>query len=228
MSVLYIRGEDGNFYAVKTINGKTGRTPVKGKDYFTPDDVAKIAETAAGMVEVPEGGNIVVDTTLTKNGSAADAKVVGEELANRAVKPLLINADNAPTTGGTSTSGVPIFTIDYSPSDLKNHADRGGRVIIARFNRHYEMYEATDTTAKFRFIESSDTQVDWYHAVLDTNKAVTITKTSHKSRMETTTGGVVGMIPRIKSVDSRGYPSAWEFVDITGVLPVYNGEVAEV
>lgn len=170
----------------------------------------------------------VIDSTLTKEGIAADAKVVGDELAKRAAKPLIINADNAPTTGSTSTTGVPIFTINYAPSDLKKHADAGGRVIIVRFNRHYEMYDATDTTAKFRFIESSDVQVDWYHAVLDTNKAVTITKTTHKSRMETTTGSAVGQIPRVKSVDSKGYPFSWEFVDITDILPVYNGEVTEV
>jgi hypothetical protein len=169
----------------------------------------------------------ITDSTLTKMGIPADAAAVGSELNKRAVKPLVINADNAPVTGANSSSGVPIFTIAYSPSDLRKHADDGGRVTIVRFNRHYEMYEATDTAAKFRFIESSDVQVDWYHAVLDTNKAVTITKTTHKSRMETTTGGVVGQIPRIKSVDSRGYPSSWEFVDITDALPVYNGEVVD-
>ncbi len=34
--------------------GADGKTPVKGEDYFTPDEVQEIAERAAGMVEVPE------------------------------------------------------------------------------------------------------------------------------------------------------------------------------
>ena len=76
------------------------------------------------------------------------------------------------------------------------------------------MYDATEETAKFRFIEATDMQVDWYHAVLDANKNMTITKTTHKSRMETTTGGAVGQIPIIKSLDSKGRPSAWQFGNI--------------
>ena len=90
------------------------------------------------------------------------------------------------------------------------------------------MYDATEETAKFRFIEATDMQVDWYHAVLDANGAVSITKTTHKSRMETTIGGAVGQIPIIKSLDSKGRPSTWEFADITDILPVYNGEVGVV
>lgn len=188
----------------------------------SPDAIAKAVE------EYMEENPIEVDDTLSKENVAADAKAVGEALDKKAVKTLTINADGAPNTGDTSASGIPIFTIDYSPSDLKKHSENGGNVIIARYNRHYEMYDATDESARFRFIEASDTQVDWYHAVLDTNKAVTITKTTHKSRMETTSGGAAGQIPRIKTLDSRGYPLTWEFVDITDILPVYNGEVGEV
>ena len=37
-------------------DGKDGYTPVKGTDYFTEEDKAEIAEQAAGLVEIPEGG----------------------------------------------------------------------------------------------------------------------------------------------------------------------------
>lgn len=180
-------------------DGKDGADGKPGENYvLTDEDRADIAQQAAVLVED------------------------GDVLANKAAKPLIIYADNAPNTGTNSESGIPIFTIGYSPSDLKNHADNGGSVIIVRYNRHYSMYDATEESAKFRFIEATDTQVDWYHAVLDANKAVTITKTTHKSRMETTTGGAVGQIPRIKSLSSKGFPLTWEFVDITDVLP--NGD----
>lgn len=36
--------------------GADGYTPVKGVDYFTPEDVQEIAQQAAGLVEVPKGG----------------------------------------------------------------------------------------------------------------------------------------------------------------------------
>lgn len=144
-----------------------------------------------------------------------------------AAKPLIINADDAPTTGSNSVSGIPIFTIDYSPADLLAHKEKGGSVTVVRYNRHYEMYDATEETAKFRYNENTDMQVDYYHAVLDASRKFTITKTTHKSRMETTTGGAVGQIPIIKSLDSKGRPSTWKFVGITDILPVYNGEVGE-
>lgn len=154
-----------------------------------------------------------IDSTLTREGSASDAKAVGEALAQKAAKSLIISADSAPTTGGVSVSGIPIFTVGYAPSDLKEHAENGGRVIIARYGRYYEMYEVTDESAKFRFIEVADTQVESYHAVLDTQKAVTITKTTHKSLMENTSGGVVGKIPCIAGLNSKNLPNAWEFID---------------
>ena len=161
--------------------------------------------------EVYVDGDVAIDETLTIDGAAADAKATGDALAKKAAKPLYIYADNAPNTGANSASGIPIFTIDYSPSDLKEYADAGGSVTIVRYNRHYLMYEVTETAARFRFIEASDVQVDWYNAVLDENKNVTITKTTHKSRLETTTGGAVGQVPIIKGLNSNGLPTTWEF-----------------
>lgn len=174
--------------------------------------------TAWKVVDMPKA--ITIDPTLSIEGQAADAKAVSDALADKAKKPLIINADDAPTTGSNSVSGIPIFTIDYSPADLKAYADAGGSVTIVRYNRHYAMYDATEETAKFRFIEATDMQVDWYYAVLDANRNVTITKTTHKSRMETTTGGAVGQIPIIKSLDSKGCPSTWEFGDIPKAVAV--------
>ena len=58
------QGEKGNdgYTPVKGIDyfdgkdGQDGYTPVKGTDYFTEEDKAEIAEQAAGLVEIPEGG----------------------------------------------------------------------------------------------------------------------------------------------------------------------------
>ena len=47
--------------------GKDGYTPQKGVDYFTPDEIQEVAEQAAQMVDVPEGGGggmkLLVDYT---------------------------------------------------------------------------------------------------------------------------------------------------------------------
>lgn len=36
------------------VDGEDGHTPVKGEDYFTPEEVAEVAQHAAELVEVPE------------------------------------------------------------------------------------------------------------------------------------------------------------------------------
>lgn len=189
--------------AVISITDANGTTEAfienRNKYILTEADRQDIAQRAAGLVEE------------------------GDVLENKAAKPLIIYADNAPNTGANSASGIPIFTIDYSPSDLKEYADAGGSVTIVRYNRHYLMYEVTETAARFRFIEASDVQVDWYNAVLDENKNVTITKTTHKSRLETTTGGAVGQVPIIKGLNSKGLPTTWEFVDLPKESSEYPG-----
>lgn len=56
-----IDGKDG----VNGKDGTDGYTPVKGVDYFTPEEVQGIAEQAAGMVDVPEGGGVTSWNDLT-------------------------------------------------------------------------------------------------------------------------------------------------------------------
>lgn len=51
-----IDGKDGK-NGVDGKDGADGITPVKGIDYFTEQDVEEIAERAAEMVDVPEGGS---------------------------------------------------------------------------------------------------------------------------------------------------------------------------
>ena len=71
--VLYCTDELGTTTALVRHgkDGAPGKTPAKGVDYLTPDDVAEIAEQAAGMVEVPGAGgggssgwDVIMETTL--------------------------------------------------------------------------------------------------------------------------------------------------------------------
>ena len=65
--------------------GPQGPQGIPGDDYVLTDaDMQKIAERAAGMVEVPDSGqNVELDTTLTQSGKAADAAAVGAALKAR-------------------------------------------------------------------------------------------------------------------------------------------------
>lgn len=62
--------------------GEDGKTPVKGVDYFTEDEITEVARQAAGLVEVPEGG-----------GSSAKWKRIGIFTAADNINPWIINAD---------------------------------------------------------------------------------------------------------------------------------------
>lgn len=48
--------EGGEVITVQGVNGKDGKTPVKGEDYFTPDDIAEIATKAASIIPKPKDG----------------------------------------------------------------------------------------------------------------------------------------------------------------------------
>ena len=92
--------ESGEF---KGEPGAPGKTPEKGKDYFTDADKREIAELAADMVEIPEGDTVELDTTLTASGKAADAKAVGDALNGK-----------LSTKGGTMTGKIVFPTGDQN------------------------------------------------------------------------------------------------------------------
>lgn len=82
------KGEQGE----KGASGADGRTPVKGVDYFTPDEKTEIAAEAAGMVHIP------VDDSLTMNGQAADAKATGDALRAVSAESAELKQDKADKT----------------------------------------------------------------------------------------------------------------------------------
>lgn len=57
-------------------NGEDGRTPTKGVDYFTPADVQEIAEQAAELIEVPEGGGGAAWEIVAKSGAFTDVTMI--------------------------------------------------------------------------------------------------------------------------------------------------------
>lgn len=75
--------------------GVPGKTPVKGIDYFTPEEVHDIAEQAAGLVEIPESGGIEV--TGAEVGQTIVVKAVDEK--------------GIPTEWEPAVNGVPGFKL---------------------------------------------------------------------------------------------------------------------
>lgn len=42
MSVLKLRGANGNWVAVPSLRGENGYSPIRGKDYWTDEDIAEM------------------------------------------------------------------------------------------------------------------------------------------------------------------------------------------
>ena len=87
------KGEPGE----KGASGADGKTPVKGVDYFTPDERTEIAAEAAGMIHIP------VDDSLTMNGQAADAKATGDALRAVSAESAELKQDKADKTALAQT-----------------------------------------------------------------------------------------------------------------------------
>jgi hypothetical protein len=96
---------------VTITNGKDGKDGANGNDYvLTEADKAEIAEQAAELVDVPEGGNVELDTTLTASGKAADAKAVGDALDGK-----------LSTSGGTMSGKIVFPTGDQNVGFANSH-----------------------------------------------------------------------------------------------------------
>lgn len=74
---IAVKNADGSVSYAYVYNGKDGKTPVKGEDYFTESDKQEIAQKAADMVDIPDapvqsvnGKTGAVDLTAEDVGAA--------------------------------------------------------------------------------------------------------------------------------------------------------------
>ena len=72
MAVMKIRGEDGKFHEVPSMQGTPGTTPVKGQDYFTDADKQEIIDAVVKSVpdELPPIVDVPDDYVLTVSEGA--------------------------------------------------------------------------------------------------------------------------------------------------------------
>jgi hypothetical protein len=56
MPALYIRDDEGNFVPIKALQGEPGKTPERGKDYWTEEDKAEIVSDVLSALPTWTGG----------------------------------------------------------------------------------------------------------------------------------------------------------------------------
>lgn len=138
------RGPQGE----KGASGADGKTPVKGVDYFTPDEKTEIAAEAAGMIHIP------VDDSLTMNRQAADAKATGDALRAVSAENAELKQDISNLRFGDPYDGVDL-TAKFA-EEISGYSDPGAwiraRIRANNFDGiHVNDYIPITTTNGLRF-----------------------------------------------------------------------------
>lgn len=158
-------------------DGQDGYTPVKYVDYFTPEEVEEIAQQAAGMVEVPEGGGsewrLVEKVELNK-----DVSVVEVNISDPAQEVYVIMktkagyADGTELTG-TATSGKITF------GTIGANGNSNGNAAIARLSSFHGIQLFLSGFAYAKVVRGGVLALHWL--VTDTTNAPAPCMTSHNS-----------------------------------------------
>ena len=112
MPVLYIRDVNGDFVPVKALRGKPGKTPVRGKDYWTDADQQQIVQDVLSQMGGTGGGDctLPIATPDTLGGVKPVAKT------DAMTQPVGVDAAGAlftaPGGGGEAASGGTISSIE--------------------------------------------------------------------------------------------------------------------
>lgn len=99
MPVLYIRDDEGNFVPIKTLKGEPGKTPERGKEYWTEEDKQKIIEDV--LSQVGTGGGSSGGSDPVESGW----KIIAEGAIAENVPSIVINAN---------ADGVALNDLDVS------------------------------------------------------------------------------------------------------------------
>lgn len=171
-------------------DGAPGKDGQDGKDYvLTDNDRAEIAEQAAGLVEIPEGGGKAFIVTITESGDKYTADKTPSEIyaAKNSGVPVLASLM---AKGGIVTAYLVTATEDAAmfqvPNFMLGEEQMGATFIIAGNDPADRSVTIVETT-----IPDSGGNVDL-----------------------AITGATVGQTVKIAEVDENGVPTAWEPVDL--------------
>ncbi len=234
--------EDGVAFTATDKNGTTSAAVKNGKSayaYAQDGGYTGTEEEFAQKLAGESDGTVEVDTTLTQEGKAADAKAVGDTLAAKAKQPLNLSA-----AGFSTSESLPLNTKSESTGKYYTvaeiHEESKVRQIILRTTvsslgtgsvqkgifRYCTAFVLSGTAQYVEFVghyENSDGK--WVPAVakIETNATtnsaeVTITDAEWAgSSSDSTSGGTsinvtaeVGQTIVVREADANGKPTAWE------------------
>lgn len=221
-------GKEILFYNIADISDSGGRN--KGIEYFGFTWRKGDDSLTEWWGDIP---SVKVDETLTESGSAADAKAVGDALAEKAYTtdipnvPAWAMADEKPTYTAAEVHALPDTTVIPSPYTLPQataDALGGIKADAATAEDTQDVRIGADGKLKTKPTGGSSITVD--NALSPTsvnpvqNKVVTA---ALAEKITAPTTAAVGQIIKVKTVDDAGKPTEWEAAD----LPSGGGETWE-
>lgn len=169
--------------------------------------------------------SVEVDETLTKSGSAADAKAVGDVLAEKADitdipnVPAWAMADEKPTYTAAEVGALPDTTVippTYTLPQATADALGGIKADAATDEDTQPVRIGADGKLKTKPTGGSSITVDSELSSTSVNpvqnKVVTAALTE---KITAPTSAEVGQIIKVKSVDTSGKPTEWEAADLS-------------
>lgn len=100
MSVLMIKNQSGEWVGVDTIQGLPGNTPIKGVDYYTPQEVEEIKQSVTPVKGVDYFDGATPEITASKLNGVTSIKVDGQTIAE-----IADGQNGVPPTVTASKSG---------------------------------------------------------------------------------------------------------------------------
>ena len=166
---------DGSVQSVEFTapQGEPGYTPVKGEDYFTEADKQEIAELAADMVDVPEGGGggsewkVIANVTLEEEVSNVTFTVDADGNPFALTDEIMLCAKLLPNSEAKESGYTVLATYSgandiYGSGLIRSNMSKGvpgtGQYCIYRY---YKFNSAKNMFMPITIMEDTGTNLDY-------------------------------------------------------------------
>ena len=211
--IVHKHDTEANWNKATNFSPKQGEIIVYDVDANYSYERFKIGDGIKKVNELPFA-NANIDSTLSIEGAAADAKVVGKELAKKAPIGLFINI--------TWAGETDVYKADRTLAEVHECYQNGGRVVISHYTGRYECVSTSETAATFTGFYVSDTAVTEATASMDSEGIVRISRNLYVNKVDTARtvddgSPQVGQILAVKKVNFYNRIEEYETVDLPSI-----------
>lgn len=165
--------------------------------------------------DVSETGTASIDPTLTKEGSAADAKAVGDALAEKALKTLYVEPTNVSVSRGANLPPYfPAVKANHTAHEIYEWYNKGGHVKLSYWGRTLDLVSCNENVAGFEIVRGEEETEHWRASVDGYADDGIFIYRNTPDYIRNNFNATVGQTIVVEAVDENGKPTAWKAVDM--------------